>query len=89
MKGLNGKMIHEILVPKDTTIVVGILSANRHKSIWGEDALQWKPERWLSPLPEAVIEAKIPGVYSNLCVRQYIIGPPKSEIHSVFVFPIE
>ena len=66
LKGVNGKMIHEILVPKDTTIGVGILSANRYKAIWGEDAMEWKPERWLSPLPESVSEAKIPGIYSNL-----------------------
>ena len=66
IKGVNGKMIHEILVPKDTTIGVGILSANRSKAIWGEDAMEWKPERWLEPLPGSVTDAKIPGVYSNL-----------------------
>ncbi|KAI1794335.1 cytochrome P450 [Ganoderma leucocontextum] len=66
IKGVDGKMIHEIPIPKDTTIVVGILSANTNKAIWGEDAMEWKPERWLSPLPEAVSDAKIPGVYSNL-----------------------
>ncbi|EPS92689.1 hypothetical protein FOMPIDRAFT_1137457, partial [Fomitopsis schrenkii] len=26
----------------------------------------WKPERWLSTLPTAVTESRIPGVYSNL-----------------------
>ena len=68
IRGVNGKMMHEILVPKDTTIFVGILSSNKNKDIWGEDAHEWKPERWLSPLPDSVMEAKIPGVYSNLCV---------------------
>ncbi|EJF60519.1 cytochrome P450 [Dichomitus squalens LYAD-421 SS1] len=63
---IDGKMIQEIPVPKDTTIAVGILSANRNKAIWGEDAMEWKPERWLSPLPDAVTQAKIPGVYANL-----------------------
>ncbi|KAM5543445.1 hypothetical protein V8D89_002696 [Ganoderma adspersum] len=66
IKGVDGKMIHEILVPKDTTIGIGILSANRSKAIWGEDAMAWKPERWLAPLPESVSKAKIPGIYSNL-----------------------
>ncbi|RPD54899.1 cytochrome P450 [Lentinus tigrinus ALCF2SS1-7] len=66
VRGLDGKMMHEILVPKDTVVVVGLLSSNQNKQIWGEDALEWKPERWLSPLPESVTEAKIPGVYSNL-----------------------
>ncbi|KAJ3478664.1 hypothetical protein NLI96_g9603 [Meripilus lineatus] len=44
----------------------GILESNRNKAIWGEDALEWKPERWLSPLPGTIAEARIPGVYSNL-----------------------
>ena len=66
VRGLDGKMIREIPVPKDTTVIVGLLSSNQNKQIWGEEALEWKPERWLSPLPESVTEAKIPGVYSNL-----------------------
>ncbi|KAI0370370.1 cytochrome P450 [Pilatotrama ljubarskyi] len=64
--GLDGTMIHEIFVPKNTTVVVGLLNCNRNKAIWGEDAYEWKPERWLSPLPSTVTEARIPGVYSNL-----------------------
>ncbi|KAI0669354.1 cytochrome P450 [Trametes maxima] len=64
--GIDGTKMNEILVPKDTTVIVGILSSNRNKAIWGEDALEWKPERWLSSLPESVTEAKIPGIYSNL-----------------------
>ncbi|KAH9857416.1 cytochrome P450 [Lenzites betulinus] len=64
--GVDGSKISEILVPKDTTVIVGVLSSNRNKAIWGEDALDWKPERWLNALPESVTEAKIPGIYSNL-----------------------
>ena len=41
-------------------------ASNNDKAIWGEDADQWRPERWLDGLPESVVEAKIPGVYSNL-----------------------
>lgn len=68
IRGVDGKMMHEITVPSGTPIVVGILSANRNKAIWGADALEWKPERWLVGLPSTVTEAKIPGVYSNLSV---------------------
>ncbi|KAJ3513699.1 hypothetical protein NMY22_g14961 [Coprinellus aureogranulatus] len=32
----------------------------------GPDSYEWKPERWLSPLPDTLANAKIPGVYSNL-----------------------
>ncbi|KAI0370369.1 cytochrome P450 [Pilatotrama ljubarskyi] len=66
IKGLDGSMIHEILVPKNTTIVAGLMNCNRNKALWGEDAYEWKPERWLAPLPATVTDAKIPGVYSNL-----------------------
>ena len=41
-------------------------ASNVNKVLWGEDANEWKPERWLSPLPVSVTDAKIPGVYSNL-----------------------
>ena len=61
-------MMHSIFVPKDTTVMIGVHSSNRNKAIWGEDALEWKPERWLEPLPSTVTEAKIPGVYSHLYV---------------------
>ncbi|KAF9011994.1 cytochrome P450 [Cyathus striatus] len=66
IKGLDGKDIHEIAVPKNTVVHVSILSANRNLDIWGEDAFEWKPERWLAPLPGTVKDAHIPGIYSNL-----------------------
>ena len=59
-------MLDSLFVPKGTAIGIGMLSANQHKALWGEDALEWKPERWLEPLPESVTSAKMPGVYSNL-----------------------
>ncbi len=70
--GVDGSQVSEILVPKDTTVIVGIYSSNRNKAIWGEDALEWKPERWLNGLPDTVSDAKIPGVYSNLYVYLYL-----------------
>ncbi|KAI0760468.1 cytochrome P450 [Fomes fomentarius] len=66
IRGRDGSTIHEIPIPKDTVVVVGLLSSNRNKAVWGEDAMEWKPERWLSPLPGTVQDAKIPGIYSNL-----------------------
>ncbi|EED77220.1 predicted protein [Postia placenta Mad-698-R] len=59
-------MIKEIPIPKGTELIIGTFGCNVSKSLWGEDSLEWKPERWLSPLPRAVTEASIPGVYSNL-----------------------
>ncbi|KAJ3532760.1 hypothetical protein NM688_g7376 [Phlebia brevispora] len=66
IQGVDGTMISEIIVPKGTMVIVGIRSCNRNKRIWGDDALEWKPERWLDSLPSAVKEAKVPGVYANL-----------------------
>ncbi|KAI0294461.1 cytochrome P450 [Multifurca ochricompacta] len=61
----DGHEIHEIFVPNDTNVYVQIYNLNRDPSIWGYDAAEWKPERWLAPLPESVVEAKIQGVYAN------------------------
>ncbi|KAI0641776.1 cytochrome P450 [Trametes meyenii] len=66
IRGKDGSTVHEIFVPKDTQIIVGLMNANRNKAVWGEDAMEWNPERWLSPLPESLTDAKIPGVYSNI-----------------------
>lgn len=66
IKGHDGSEIQEITIPKNTQITVSILNTNRDPDLWGPDVLEWKPERWLSPLPKAVLEARVPGVYSHL-----------------------
>ncbi|KAI0068709.1 cytochrome P450 [Artomyces pyxidatus] len=55
-----------IIVPRGTTVIIDMLGSNCDQNVWGADAYVWKPERWLSPLPESVADAHIPGVYSNL-----------------------
>ncbi|KAK7466278.1 hypothetical protein VKT23_005006 [Stygiomarasmius scandens] len=64
--GVDGTSISEVHLPKNTYILVSALNSNRNPEIWGPDALEWKPERWLSPLPNELIEAHLPGVYSHL-----------------------
>ena len=64
--GKDGNVMKEIFVPAGTELILGIRSINRDKGIWGEDALEFKPERWLSQLPSSVTDARVPGVYSNL-----------------------
>ena len=64
--GLDGILMHSIEVPKGTSVVVDLQASNRNPELWGEDAYEWKPERWLSSLPRAVEEARIPGVYAHL-----------------------
>lgn len=86
--GIDGKMIAEIPIARGTEIYVGILGSNTNKAMWGEDALEWKPERWLSPLPRTLMETPIPGVYSKLyawldCSRYYLLTA-KSDQDVVF-----
>ncbi|KAN0127843.1 Cytochrome P450 [Lactarius tabidus] len=72
---VNGREIHEIFVPKNTNVYAHILNLNRDLSIWGTDAAEWKPERWLAPLPESVARANIQGVYAN---TMSFVGGPRS-----------
>ncbi|KAK7040122.1 hypothetical protein VNI00_009927 [Paramarasmius palmivorus] len=62
----DGTVVSEIVLPKNTDVFVSILNANRNPTIWGPDADQWKPERWLGSLPKTVTDARLPGVYSHL-----------------------
>ena len=66
VKGLDGQDIREVFVPNNTNVTVSIRASNCNPALWGLDAYEWKPERWLKPLPDNVVDAHIPGVYSNL-----------------------
>ncbi|KAG6826603.1 hypothetical protein H0H92_015188, partial [Tricholoma furcatifolium] len=66
IKGIDGRELDSILVPKNTKVFIGILNANRDPMLWGPDSLDWKPERWLTPLPRALLDAHMPGIYSHL-----------------------
>ena len=73
IKGLDGKEINEILIPKNTNVIMSIIEANRNVEIWGLDYLEWTPERWLSPLPSSVTDAGMPGIYSHMWVVIFFI----------------
>ncbi|THU97769.1 cytochrome P450 [Dendrothele bispora CBS 962.96] len=64
--GADGRKISELALPKDTLVFIGSINSNRDPELWGPDAHEFKPERWLSPLPQAIVDAHLPGVYSNL-----------------------
>jgi len=70
------------LYRKNTNVYVQIYNLNRDPSIWGTDAAEWKPERWLAPLPESVANANIQGVYANTMT---FIGGPRSCIGFKFL----
>ncbi|KAF8595822.1 cytochrome P450 [Ceratobasidium sp. AG-I] len=57
-KDRKGLLQTEIQIQKGDTILVPILPMNRAMEVWGEDATEFKPERWEN-LPQAVKE--MPG----------------------------
>ncbi|KAH6909125.1 cytochrome P450 [Coprinopsis sp. MPI-PUGE-AT-0042] len=64
--GKDGQELHELVIPQGTRVIVSIQGCNRAADLWGSDTLEFKPERWLNDIPQSVIEAKVPGVYSHL-----------------------
>ncbi|KAI0299412.1 cytochrome P450 [Multifurca ochricompacta] len=54
---------HEFRVQKGDVVYIPIRVVHRLKSLWGDDADEFKPERW-EVIPDAV--RAIPGVFSNL-----------------------
>ena len=47
-------MVNAVHVPAGTNIIMSILGANRNEQVWGEDASEWRPERWLTPSGERI-----------------------------------
>ncbi|KAF9043393.1 cytochrome P450 [Panaeolus papilionaceus] len=62
----SGRTTSEIFVPKGTKCIVSLIGSNRNTELWGDDAHDWKPERWMGDLKDEVQSAKLPGVYSHL-----------------------
>lgn len=62
----SGRTTSEIFVPKGTKCIVSLIGSNRNTELWGDDAHDWKPERWMGDLRDEVQSAKLPGVYSHL-----------------------
>jgi len=58
-----GNVRHEIRVRKGQTIFIPISLINRDKSIWGDDSMEFKPERWTST-PDGA--QSVPGVWANM-----------------------
>ena len=68
--GVDGREMSDVFVPAHTPILISALNANRNPELWGEDAAQWKPERWLAPLPESITSAHMPGEHFSRDARE-------------------
>ncbi|KAJ7855475.1 cytochrome P450 [Mycena olivaceomarginata] len=63
--GVDGKVYHTLTVPKGTGIYIAITAANHSTRIWGEDALEFRPERWTGGKADFTAE-KLCGIYGNM-----------------------
>ncbi|KAI0367707.1 cytochrome P450 [Pilatotrama ljubarskyi] len=73
IQGVDGQPIEELAIPAGTTVWLNIFGVNRDPTTWGPDAAEWKPERWLSPLPQSLTDAHIPSVFAN--TMTFVAGP--------------
>ncbi|KAI0717432.1 cytochrome P450 [Cerioporus squamosus] len=62
----DGTLSNAVHIPKGTRVIANIRACNRDPALWGPDAEEWRPSRWLEPLPRELEEAHIPGVYSHM-----------------------
>ncbi|KAF7356081.1 hypothetical protein MVEN_00938000 [Mycena venus] len=58
-----GEEVKELLIEQGTAVYLGLSAANRSTAIWGPDAAEFKPERWLK---RTQTESKLPGTYSGM-----------------------
>lgn len=59
-----------LTIPAGTTFFIGIATANQLEQVWGPDAKEWKPERWLQDgqvkMPKLHSDVRLPGIYSQM-----------------------
>lgn len=61
-----GAEVDHLCVRAGQDLIVGFGEVNRLKSVWGADAYEWRPERWMEAFPPSVGEARIAGPFANL-----------------------
>ncbi|EMD33505.1 hypothetical protein CERSUDRAFT_118080 [Gelatoporia subvermispora B] len=67
-----GEAHNSVKIDKGTTVIIPIAALNTLKELWGDDAMEFKPERWES-LPDAV--SAVPGVWGNMLT---FLGGPRA-----------
>jgi len=58
-----GVLRSAITVSKGDIVIVPVQAVNKSRRIWGDDACDFRPERWEKPPKEV---KAVPGVYSNI-----------------------
>lgn len=73
----DGSVVNSIPVARHQGVILGIAAAHRDECVWGGDAWEWRPERWMKSSTGGDDEAKVgsalldedaryPGVYSGM-----------------------
>lgn len=63
-------------IPKGTLIAVFPWAINRNPKFWGEDADEFRPDRWIEKTAEGKLRAnKTGGAISNFCEATFLHGP--------------
>lgn len=64
------------VIPKGTLIIIMPWAINRNPKFWGEDADEFRPERWIDKTAEGKLRAnKQGGAISNFCEATFLHGP--------------
>lgn len=65
-----GAETRKLLITRGTAVYVGLAAPNMSRSIWGDDAVEFKPERWLgkTSIESAGNNVKMPGIFGNMSV---------------------
>ncbi|KAI0370531.1 cytochrome P450 [Pilatotrama ljubarskyi] len=58
IRSATGSEISSVPVPAGTNIIINILGSNRNPDVWGPDAEEWRPERWLALSGERLGQGK-------------------------------
>ncbi|KAH7332689.1 cytochrome P450 [Rhizoctonia solani] len=60
-------------IPEGTDLRISLRAANQDKQIWGGDSEEFRPDRWLEPLPVSVTDSRMPGIFSS--TMTFLGGP--------------
>ncbi|CAK5283510.1 unnamed protein product [Mycena citricolor] len=61
-----GQKMNQIRVPQGTDVYIAIAGANHNPAVWGHDALEFNPERWLVPGSEPSSKWPSSGVFGDM-----------------------
>ncbi|KAG2035768.1 cytochrome P450 [Suillus americanus] len=72
VRTVSGEMMDSVSIAKGTLITISVAAINRSSAIWGPDAKEFKPDRWLT---EDGISGKAKEVQGHRHLLTFIDGP--------------